>query len=232
MPRLNTIISCIGRENIDRNKLTGILKSMDYGPSYSHATVYDDHRVGVFSSGYDGYPGQLIEFDGKMLIIEGTIYNKTGEQVKDDLSRILPRIAADTSQTDKLREFMFNTGGEYIIYYIDKEASAVIIFNDSLGAVATANEAVRRRLRTVLRLIKKPSDIGLRTVELKFMEQFTKYLVDAVNQNPAIRTRMDTNTLLKLIQSEKYLHKLYVSGNLVKYMGFVDGKNEMTGALP
>ncbi len=615
MPGLNTIISYIGRENIDRDKLTGILKSMDYGPSYSHATVYDDHRVGVFSSGYDGYPGQLIEFDGKKLIIEGAIYNKTSEQIKDDLSKILPGIIADPGQAGALREFMFNTDGEYVIYYIDNDASTVVIFNDAMGrlpaywysddsyfvlarvmkflsgilpvqfdqnslmeyflfsaplgektffknvrrmlpcslfvinwrtgkcieqqlhrynfddrwddrpladyaknlhdlfllgvsnraayfkdrkqimaisggldsranllallklkidfqaftfldffhllardwpvvqtlekmynfklrqfnlveenipdferivyakdgtglmgtmgsvlysmeilqkefgrnsvfytgdegnyitapryggkrsesmpdlvneimaknslsvfsiddvaslfgktpkdvmdhlceyfstypekdnlhkvdhyfvwdrsfkftmenqdrirlyfwplaphysiqyaryafqiknkylagwqiyrellkaldpqaasvkyanfglpldspflpaylklrAVATANEAVRRRLRTVLRLIKKPSDIGLRTVELKFMEQFTKYLVDAVNQNPEIGTRMDTNALLKLIQSEKYLHKLYVSGNLVKYMAFVDGKKEMTGVLP
>lgn len=133
MPGLNTIISFIGRQDIDRSNLTSILKSMDYGPSYLHGTVYDDRRVAVFSSGYDGYPGQKIEFDDKVIIIEGAIYNKSLQQVEDELTKILPQLVNNPEKTDSLREFMFNTDGEYIIYYIDNASSSVVIFNDALG---------------------------------------------------------------------------------------------------
>lgn len=133
MPGLNIIISFNGSFKQDRDRLTRVLNSMDYGPSYSHETVYDDPKIAIYFSGYKGYPRQKIELGDKTIVIEGAIYNKTAEQVKNELSKILPALVTNPEKTDPLREFMFGTDGEFIVYYIDNAASTVIIFNDALG---------------------------------------------------------------------------------------------------
>jgi hypothetical protein len=133
MPGLNAVIRFNNGPGQDSKRLSAILNSMDYGPSYSHEDIYSDPRTNIYFSGYKGYPRQKIEIGDKTLIIEGAIYNKSHEQVKNELAKILPSLIANTDKTEPLRVFMFNTDGEFIIYYIDNAASTVIIFNDALG---------------------------------------------------------------------------------------------------
>ena len=133
MPGLNSIISFININKNDLDRITGILERSNFDKSYFHETTYCDSNTGIFFSGYEQYPIQKFELGGKTLIIEGAIYNKTPEKVNEELGRILPQIASGSGKTDPLREFMFNTDGEYIVYYIDRELSTVVICNDAMG---------------------------------------------------------------------------------------------------
>jgi asparagine synthase (glutamine-hydrolysing) len=131
MPGLNSIITF--NKKTDPKELSKILDSINFDSSYFHESIYGDSNLDIFFSGYNEYPRQKIELGDKTLIIEGAIYNKSTEQVKAELGKILPQIAAGQGKTNALRDFMFNTDGEYIIYYIDKALSTIIIFNDALG---------------------------------------------------------------------------------------------------
>jgi len=137
MPGLNTIIKFIGSKTESPERLADLLKSMNFDKTYFPETIYEDGNTSIFFSGYQGYPRQRIDFDGKSIIIEGAIYNKSSEQVKAELTRILPPIAAAPAKTDALRDFMFSTDGEFVIYFIDKALSTVLIFNDALGRLPT-----------------------------------------------------------------------------------------------
>ena len=133
MPGLNALISFNGRPKMNQDRASKILDDMDYDLAYSHETLYSDRNTTIYFSGYKGYPRQKIELGDKVLLIEGAIYNKSIEQVKTELVPILSALAGGSKNSDPLREFMFGTDGEFIIYYIDNASSTVIIFNDAMG---------------------------------------------------------------------------------------------------
>ena len=137
MPGLNAIISFDGSPKGAPEKLGDILKSMIYDPTYLNECVYEDRNTSVYFSGYKQYPWRKFEMGDKTIIIEGAIYNKTADKVKEELSRILPGVADGSGKTDALRSFMFDTDGEFVIYYIDKATSKVVVFNDAMGRLPT-----------------------------------------------------------------------------------------------
>jgi hypothetical protein len=133
MPGLNAIISFDEHFVNRQNDIDDILKTMDYDQAYSHSAIIDSPQVQIYFSGYAGYPQYKATIGDKTLVIEGAIYNKTYEQVKEELCTMLPSIADGTGKTDALRDFMFDTDGEFIVYYIDNAASRAVIFNDAMG---------------------------------------------------------------------------------------------------
>jgi hypothetical protein len=100
-----------------------------------------------------------------------------------------------------------------------------------IRARATGNETMRRRLRTVVRLLKNPTNVGRKTVEWGYIDRFRSYMEELIKSNSVIGSTMNVAQLRTLIHEEKYLHKMYVLGNLIKYMTLNEGKNEMPNAL-
>jgi hypothetical protein len=133
MPGLNAVINF--KQDTQKNgiSLDKILETMNLDQNYSYSTIFENKNVKVIFSGYVGYPQNKFDLGDKSLIIEGAIYNKSMEQVKNELAKILPSIADGSGKTGPLIQFMFDTDGEYVIYYIDNATSTAVIFNDAMG---------------------------------------------------------------------------------------------------
>jgi asparagine synthase (glutamine-hydrolysing) len=133
MPGLNIVVGLGFKIETKQKQLENALKRMDYDPSYSHKALFENQNVGVYFSGYPGYPHYKAELGDKTLIIEGAIYNKSDDAIKTELASILPDVIKGSGNTEALTNFIRETDGEYIAYYIDSALSKVLIFNDAMG---------------------------------------------------------------------------------------------------
>jgi hypothetical protein len=133
MPGLNAIIGFSFNLENKLGQVENALKKMDYDSSYSHSPLYSNSKIGIYFSGYPGYPYYKTELGDNILIIEGAIYNKTQKTINDELAKILPEIIKNQNNTDPLTQFIRETDGEFIVYYIDNTASITLVFNDAMG---------------------------------------------------------------------------------------------------
>jgi asparagine synthase (glutamine-hydrolysing) len=133
MPGLNAVVGFSYNIETKQKQLEISLKKMDYDSSYSHKTLFNSPKIGIYFSGYPGYPYYKAEIGDKTLVIEGAIYNKSEETVKSELMSMLPQVVKDPGKTEALTNFIRETDGEYIAYYIDTASSTMLIFNDAMG---------------------------------------------------------------------------------------------------
>ena len=134
MPGINTIISYENNiNNYDKN-LNDILAKMNYDDTYYHEIIFKNSNMKIIFSGYKEYPYKIIKSNNKLILIDGAIYNKTDNQIKNQLLKIIPPIMKGlTKNTELISDFVTSTDGEYVIYFIDTEISTLVILNDGLG---------------------------------------------------------------------------------------------------
>ena len=77
-------------------------------------------------SGNREYPFQKIELRDITIGIEGVFYNRTKDQVKGEISKILSAVNENPANNrTALSQSMFAADGEFIVYYIDNATSKI-----------------------------------------------------------------------------------------------------------
>lgn len=137
MPGLNAIVDFSARLDSKQKQIENALCKMDYDSTYSHTKVYANDNVNIFFSGYPAYPYYKATQGDKFLIIEGAIYNKSDDLINEELASILPQLLNNPNKTESLINFIKETDGEYVVYYIDPAISRALIFNDAMGRLPT-----------------------------------------------------------------------------------------------
>ncbi len=133
MPGLNAIIDFSSKLENKQKQIEKALCKMDYDSTYSHTKVYNNSSVGIYFSGYPAYPHYKTAIGDKALAIEGAIYNKSDNKIREELAEILPLLLKNPNDTQSLTDFIRETDGEYVVYYVDPAISTVLIFNDAMG---------------------------------------------------------------------------------------------------
>jgi asparagine synthase (glutamine-hydrolysing) len=124
-------ISLVYKKNAE--VLTGyneLLSSLNHSPYYNSQVLLDNNYCFVGTNGYGSYPVRKMKIHGYDVIIEGKIYNKTINEIKDQLEKILS--LSNTNQFyDRLSKWIIDSDGEFIIYMVTD--GSLLIFNDVFG---------------------------------------------------------------------------------------------------
>jgi len=127
MPGISLVYKKNAEVLTDYNEL---LRSLNHLPYYNSQVLLDNNYCFVGTNGYGSYPVGKMKIHGYDVIIEGKIYNKTINEIIDQLENILS--LSNTNQFyDRLSKWILDSDGEFIIYMVTDDS--VLIFNDVFG---------------------------------------------------------------------------------------------------
>src|ERR1035437_10063219 len=111
-------ISLVYKKNAEvLTDYNGLLRSLNHLTYYNSQVLLDNNYCFVGTSGYGSYPVGKMKIHGYDVIIEGKIYNKTINEIKDQLEKILS--LSNTNQFyDRLSKWILDSDGEFIIYMV------------------------------------------------------------------------------------------------------------------
>jgi asparagine synthase (glutamine-hydrolysing) len=133
LPGINILLQ-FGSPKPIQTGLSSVMKMMRYDDTYFEEYLYTEPAVNIVFSGYKEYPKHKIDCQDKIIFIDGIIYNKTANQIKNALLKTVPECLDNTrSSINDLSDFIINSDGEYIIYFLDIKSCILVIINDCLG---------------------------------------------------------------------------------------------------
>jgi hypothetical protein len=94
-----------------------------------------------------------------------------------------------------------------------------------LRALATSNETFRRNLIGFLRLVRRPTSVGKKIAEQKGVTDLKSYYQNLITTDKTIQSYVDVDYLSRLVADEKYIYKMYLVTNLLKYLGSIKDKD-------
>jgi asparagine synthase (glutamine-hydrolysing) len=117
-------------KNLKREEILKTLKEFPL-KNYKVDLIFQDDSFLVFSIFYNFYPFKIFKNNNFLIFFEGKIYNKADKEIEERLKEIYEDFLKDSKYKDKIRNFISETDGEYIIGIFDK--NKFLIFNDPLG---------------------------------------------------------------------------------------------------
>ncbi len=117
-------------KKLNKEKILKLLKEFSF-KNYEIDLIYQNDFFFVFSIYYNFYPFKIFKKDNFLIFLEGKIYNKNEREIEKDLKEIYKDFLKDSNYKEKIRNFILETDGEYIIGIFDKDN--FLIFNDSIG---------------------------------------------------------------------------------------------------
>ncbi|HUT82283.1 MAG TPA: hypothetical protein VMZ29_13860 [Candidatus Bathyarchaeia archaeon] len=110
-----------------------IIADLKYEKYYDIEFFLESKDNTIIISKYNGYPYEIYNFDEKIVILEGMIYNKTEKEINDELSEIINTINEKGNYKNKIKKFIESSSGDYIIVIHSKTDNATYVFNDQWG---------------------------------------------------------------------------------------------------
>lgn len=132
MPGIN-LISVKDRSSDLAAKFAKVQLNMKHDLNYKTGVFVENDHTMVGYTGYDEYPIRSLENDDYLAIIEGMIYNISGNEVDSFISDVLLQNRHGSIPTDDVEDFLLNSDGEFVIAIYDKLSSDLIILNDVFG---------------------------------------------------------------------------------------------------
>ncbi len=130
MPGVHAVLS---REEIPlpilRNSFNDLLHDDRYRTKEYYATP---HAVFAMTA-YDSYPSLIYQDQDKLILMEGLIYNRATEEVRDDLLIIATHFCAGRNFRHYVSEFISAADGDYIVLIFSKRLGHTVVFNDRLA---------------------------------------------------------------------------------------------------
>jgi len=109
------------------------LEYLLYEDNYFANVLYKTKNLLLVQSGYQGYPIKCIETEQYYIVIEGLIYNIDDIIIKNRLFDILQSDQDFIKDPNKIKSFINDADGEYIIYIINKANDQFYAFGDKWG---------------------------------------------------------------------------------------------------
>ena len=113
-------------------KLKRSLQSLLFYKNYSESILIDNDNLFAAFTGYSEYPTYTIEIGKYVFFIEGKLYNKPQEKLKEELELLANLIFKETDRK-KLTDWLVSIDGEFIITIYDRNEERIAVLNDSLG---------------------------------------------------------------------------------------------------
>jgi asparagine synthase (glutamine-hydrolysing) len=114
------------------------LKSGIRYENYTQEILLKENSLLVAYTGYKGYPITIFEDDYFWICIEGKIYGKNSNVLREELGILLNEILVNRElvagkKDSVIDKWLVATDGEFIIYAVNKKNNDFIVLNDALG---------------------------------------------------------------------------------------------------
>ncbi len=127
MPGNHVVLTDESLKDTD-SKFADLQLSASYTVSMLHRNV---HSM-LITSKYDGYPIQHWPYEGGMILVEGMIYNRKSNELKETLNAIAGRFHWRELYDDLVRSFVDDADGEFVILILSSD-NRLLVFNDYFG---------------------------------------------------------------------------------------------------
>lgn len=132
MPGIN-LISAKSHNSDLPTKFTNTQRNMKHDHTYESRIFVKNDCIMIGCTGYDEYPIRFWESNDCCVIQEGMIYSRSTNEVETFVSNLVTQNRQSSISMDDVKDFLFNSDGEFIIFIYDKLNKDLIILNDSLG---------------------------------------------------------------------------------------------------
>jgi len=133
MPGINLTANLLQNEPIQIEKINLIQKGMLHSKRYFVQKIIAEDSINISATVYKSYPIEIFETKKYLIVIEGYIYNKDFQNVKNSVLKIADMISTAQKHKEKLRKFINESDGEFIIIIFDKSNNKLFVINDYLG---------------------------------------------------------------------------------------------------
>lgn len=134
MPGISLICD-FERDITDREaEIFRALDSMLHTSEYKREILLRNRQYLLGSTRYEDYPIQSFESDDSIILLEGELYGLSFDEVKLELCKLTNMIGqAKEDNYDRLRTWLLNTDGVFVITVVSKDGNSIAIINDALG---------------------------------------------------------------------------------------------------
>ena len=134
MPGINICISSNSIDKSNRAKFDKIQENMLHFQSYSKRLILNKDHILIGLTAYECYPIETFEDDNFVITIEGIIYNKENSYIRKLLFEMAAKLSKDEkNSSNKLKKFLINSDGEFIIIIYEKINNRLFFINDLMG---------------------------------------------------------------------------------------------------
>jgi asparagine synthase (glutamine-hydrolysing) len=107
--------------------------SMLHAPDYEQSLAFAAGGLLIGHVGYPGYPVLTFERDGFFFAVEGHVYNKQLEALKQELADLASEVYGGPKGIDSVRRWVESADGDFVVVAADPKGEGVFAFTDALG---------------------------------------------------------------------------------------------------
>jgi len=130
MPGISLIYNKNGLPK-EEKEIVNIINELNFLDHHSSRVFKCEQKFFMGWNKYEEYPIRIIGNDKYTIVIEGKIYNKEIEELKNEINELANCISQNNYYT-KINDWLENTDGDYIIYIICDNGN-IYILNDIFG---------------------------------------------------------------------------------------------------
>lgn len=94
-----------------------------------------DNNTDICYSYYDSYIINYWDYDNSVIIIEGCIFNKSDEEIRETLNTI-SKLESNSEIKKRIATFINDADGDYLVVVYNKTTKRFVIFNDLIGGLS------------------------------------------------------------------------------------------------
>ena len=113
------------------------LNSILHNEYYTAETVLNDDNCLIGCTKYPEYPVKIFENSEFWVCLEGKIYGKQDNIIKDEINHLVSIVfgkkSSNEAEKETVSDWLIKTDGDFVIYALNKETRDLAILNDVLG---------------------------------------------------------------------------------------------------
>ena len=106
---------------------------MHHASDYEEAVNFASGGLLVGHVAYPGYPIQCFERDGFSFLVEGQVYNRDLESLREELVALASIVFRDPDGADNVRRWIQSADGDFVIVVAEPRGEEFFAFSDALG---------------------------------------------------------------------------------------------------
>ena len=133
MPGISFIYDNKRRLDKQSTRINSAISALCHNENFHKSDLIKQDNLYVGITKYSEYPFKEIHENKTTIFIEGKIYNKSFVEVKNSLSEIAKSLEFENEYLNKIKNWISETDGDYLIFIMNASSNKLVIFNDFLG---------------------------------------------------------------------------------------------------
>jgi len=134
MPGMNLALNLNSGKKANLTVPKSVVDRLAFDKSYIFENLHSADGISLTFSGYNEYPRYSFENGQSKIFIDGTPYGKSYERFSEEVTAAVQEVVDSNGlKSERLKELVLSTDGEFTVYYFDHARGVVVVFNDALG---------------------------------------------------------------------------------------------------